>query len=77
MLWDVHQNFWYTLIKYIEIKNQKQLVINRLTEKGFTREQAEGFIAALQDADLARQVNELTTALLAVIATDIATDLFL
>lgn len=63
--------------KHMQITNQKQLVINRLTEKGFTKEQAEGFVAALQDTDLARQVNELTTALLAVIATDIATDLFL
>jgi len=61
----------------MDIINQKQLVIKRLIEKGFTQEQAEGFISALQDTDLARQVNELTTALLAVIATDIASEFFL
>ena len=61
----------------MELADQKQLVINKLIEKGYTKEQAEGFINALQDTDLARQVNELTTALLAVIATDIASELIL
>lgn len=61
----------------MELTDQKQLVINKLIEKGYTKEQAEGFIAALQDTDLARQVNELTTALIAVVATDIASELLL
>ncbi|MCB9810688.1 MAG: hypothetical protein H6779_02570 [Candidatus Nomurabacteria bacterium] len=61
----------------MELADQKQLVINKLIEKGYTKEQAEGFINALQDTDLARQVNELTTALITVVATDIASELLL
>jgi len=60
----------------MEIKNQKQLVIDRLLQKGFTKEQAEGFVLALQDTHLAKEVNDLTSALLAVIAADIASEIF-
>ena len=59
------------------IKTQKEVVLNRLVEKGFTKQQAESFVAALQDTDLARQVNELTTTVLAAVAADIVSDLFL
>lgn len=59
----------------MEIVNQKHIVINKLMEKGYTKEQADGFILALQDTDLARQVNELTSTLLTFVATDIASDL--
>lgn len=65
------------MVVIMEISSQKQAVITKLIEKGYSKEQAEGFINALQDTDLARQVNELTNTLLAVIATDIASDLLL
>ena len=61
----------------MELESRKNMVIKKLTEKGYSKEQAEGFVAALQDTDLAREVNELTNALLAVVAADIATDLLM
>ena len=61
----------------MDISNKKQIVINKLIEKGYTKEQAEGFITALQDADLAREVNDLTNAFIAYVAADIAADVLL
>lgn len=61
----------------MEITSKKQSVIDKLIEKGYSKEQVEGFIAALQETDLARQVNELTTAIIAIVATDVASDLLL
>ena len=61
----------------METNTQKQIVIEKLIEKGYTKAQAEGFVSALQDTDLARQVNELTTALIAVVAADVALETFL
>jgi hypothetical protein len=61
----------------MSIQTKKQLVVNTLIAKGYSKEQAEGFVTALQDTDLARQVNELTNTVLAMIATDIAADFLL
>jgi hypothetical protein len=57
--------------------DHQQIVIAKLMEKGYSREQAEGFISALQDTDLAREVRELTGVVIGITAADIAGDLFL
>lgn len=59
------------------METTKQTVIKRLMEKGYTKEQAEGFVLALQDTDIARKVNELTTAVLATVALDVASEFLL
>ena len=59
------------------METTKQIVIDKLMKKGYTKEQADGFVLALQDTDLAKDVNELTTAVLALVAVDIAGELFL
>lgn len=61
----------------METVDQQQIVIGKLIEKGYSREQAEGFIAALQDTDLAREVRELTGVIIGITAADIAGELFL
>jgi len=61
----------------MELNSKKQLVIKKLIEKGYSEEQAHGFVAALQDTDLAKQVNDLTNAFLAYVAVDVAADFLL
>ena len=68
-------HFYSKITTIMEIESQKNLVIKKLIEKGYSKEQAEGFVAALQDTDLAKEVNELTNAFLAYVAVDIAADL--
>jgi hypothetical protein len=58
------------------METTKKLIIEKLIAKGYTEEQATGFILALQDTDLARQVNELTNTLVAVTSIS-ATELLL
>ena len=57
----------------MELESQKNLVI----EKGYSKEQVEGFVAALQDTSLAKEVNEFTNAFLAYVAVDVTADLLL
>lgn len=61
----------------METNALKEQIIDKLVERGYILEQAEGFIEALQDSDLARQVNELTNITLGVVVADVASDLLM
>lgn len=61
----------------MDMSDRKNTIINILCERGFTREQAAGFVDALEDSELSRQVNELTGVMLGIIAVDTVDDFLL